>query len=106
MVFLTVARLAPHVKFDPIPFFIAFEAAQNQLVDKKKIHFVAFGTYVDKHSEKVYVDAARKVLKSVSFHQFDESQKQIVRNCLSGTDVFAFPSIICRSLLAFHLSKP
>ena len=91
VVFLTVARLAPHVKFDPIPFFIALEAAQNQLGDKMKLHFVAFGIYADQYSEKVFIDAAHKILKSVSFHHFDESQKQTVRKCLSGADVFAFP---------------
>ena len=42
VVFLTVARLAPHVKFDPIPFFIALEAAQNQLGDKKETAFCCF----------------------------------------------------------------
>lgn len=91
VIFLTVARLAPALKFDPIPVFLALREAQRILGDKKRLHYMVCGYYPDEHSEKVFEDAANELLEEGRFHVFDGQIQDNVKSCFSAADVFLFP---------------
>ncbi|MBU2982543.1 glycosyltransferase family 4 protein [Lentibacter algarum] len=91
IVVATLSRLTPYGKFDPFPLFMALEAAQAELGTTRKLHFVACGIYVDKHSQKVFVDGARALMPSVSFTLLDGKDENARRATLSGADIFTFP---------------
>ena len=91
VVFLTVARLAPALKFDPIPVFLALREAQRILGDKKRLHYMVCGYYPDEHLEKVFEDAANELLEEGRFHVFDGHIQDNVKSCFSAADVFLFP---------------
>lgn len=91
VVICTLARLSAHSKFDPFPFFIALERAQERLGDSVRLHFLACGYHSDGHSAAVYKAGADEILKTVSYTHLDGREPANRTRALSAGDVFAFP---------------
>lgn len=87
----TLSRLTPYGKFDPLPLFIALEAAQKRLMKPLKLHFVACGLYPDGHSRKVFEESAAALMPSVSYTHLDGASAKARAEALSGADIFTFP---------------
>ena len=89
VIFTTIARLTPHEKFDPLPIYLAMQAAQNQLADRK-LHIVFCGQFRDDFSRKVFTDGAAKLMPNVGFALLDGANPADRSAALSGADVFLF----------------
>lgn len=89
VVFTTIARLTPHEKFDPLPIYLAMQAAQRQLPGRKL--FIAFcGQFRDDYSRKVFTEGAAKLMPDVGFALLDGASADDRKAALSGADVFMF----------------
>ena len=89
VVFSTIARLTPHEKFDPLPIYMAMQAAQAQLHDRK-LHLVLCGQFRDEFSRKVFENGARALMPDVGFAVLDGALAAERKAALSGADVFMF----------------
>ena len=89
VVFSTIARLTPHEKFDPLPIYMAMQAAQAQLHDRK-LHVVLCGQFRDEFSRKVFENGARALMPDVGFAVLDGALAAERKAALSGADVFMF----------------
>ena len=89
VVFSTIARLTPHEKFDPLPIYMAMQAAQAQLHDRK-LHVVLCGQFRDDFSRKVFENGARALMPDVGFAVLDGALAAERKAALSGADVFMF----------------
>jgi glycosyltransferase involved in cell wall biosynthesis len=89
VVFATIARLTPHEKFDPLPIYLAMQAAQAQLSDRK-LHVVFCGQFRDDYSRKVFEDGAKNLMPDVGFALLDSGDAAERKATLSGADVFMF----------------
>lgn len=89
VVFATIARLTPHEKFDPLPIFLAMQAAQQQLTGQK-LHVVFCGQFREDYSRRVFEQGAAKLMPDVGFHLLDGASAPERRATLSGADVFTF----------------
>lgn len=89
VVFSTIARLTPHEKFDPLPIYMAMQAAQAQLHDRK-LHLVLCGQFRDEFSRKVFENGARVLMPDVGFAVLDGALAAERKAALSGADVFMF----------------
>lgn len=87
----TLSRLTPYGKFDPLPLFIALQAAQDRLPKGMRLHFVACGLYADGHSRKVFEESAAALMPSVSYIHLDGASANARAEALSGGDIFTFP---------------
>lgn len=92
IVIVTVARLAPHAKFDPGPLFVALQRTQEALGRKRRLSFVACGTYPDRHSKSVFEGCAAALMPGVAFHHVPGDAPNAVMTTLSGGDIFTLPS--------------
>ncbi|MDZ4395759.1 MAG: glycosyltransferase family 4 protein [Cypionkella sp.] len=89
VVFTTIARLTPHEKFDPLPIYLAMQAAQRHLTGQKL--FVAFcGQFRDDYSRKIFTEGAAKLMPDVGFALLDGASADDRKAVLSGADVFMF----------------
>jgi glycosyltransferase involved in cell wall biosynthesis len=92
VVHATIARLDPDEKFDPLPLFIALEAAAAEVAGQGgKQHYLLCGQFRDQSWSAVYVEAARRLMPSVGFHLLDGGDAAQRKATLSGADVFLFP---------------
>lgn len=89
VVFTTIARLTPHEKFDPLPIYLAMQAAQRQLPDAK-LHIAFCGLFRDDYSRKVFEEGAARLMPDVGFVLLDGANPADRRAVLSGADVFMF----------------
>ena len=89
VVFTTIARLTPHEKFDPLPIYLAMQAAQRQLPDRK-VHIAFCGLFRDDFSRRVFEEGAAKLMPDVGFALLDGANPVDRRAVLSGADVFMF----------------
>ena len=89
VVFTTIARLTPHEKFDPLPIYLAMQAAQRQLAGQK-LHIVFCGQFRDDYSKKVFTEGAAKLMPDVGFALLDGGNAADRKAALSGADVFMF----------------
>ncbi|MDZ7906379.1 MAG: glycosyltransferase family 4 protein [Cypionkella sp.] len=89
VVFATIARLTPHEKFDPLPIYLAMQAAQAQLAGQK-LHVVFCGQFRDDYSRRVFEQGAARLMPDVGFHLLDGASAADRRATLSGADVFTF----------------
>lgn len=89
VIFATIARLTPHEKFDPLPIYLAMQAAQAQLVGQKL--FVVFcGQFREDYSRRVFEEGARTLMPDVGFALLDGGSAEARRSVLAGADVFMF----------------
>ena len=89
VVFATIARLTPHEKFDPLPIYLAMQAAQHQL-SGQRLHVVFCGQFREDYSRRVFEQGAAHLMPDVGFHLLDGASASDRRATLSGADVFAF----------------
>ena len=89
VVFTTIARLTPHEKFDPLPIYLAMQAAQRQLPDRK-LHIAFCGLFRDDYSRRVFTEGAAKLMPDVGFALLDGANAADRKSALSGADVFMF----------------
>jgi glycosyltransferase involved in cell wall biosynthesis len=89
VVFATIARLTPHEKFDPLPIYLAMQAAQAQL-SGQKLHVVFCGQFREDYSRQVFEKGAASLMPDVGFHLLDGASADDRRATLSGADVFMF----------------
>ncbi len=90
VVFTTIARLTPHEKFDPLPIYLAMQAAQRKLGAGQKLHIAFCGIFREEYSRKVFVEGARRLMPDVGFILLDGASAEDRRQALSGADVFMF----------------
>lgn len=90
VVFATIARLSPHEKFDPLPIFLAMQAAQRQLKPGQKLHVVFCGQFRMPYARKVFEDGAARLMPDVGFLLLDGAKAEDRRATLSGADVLLF----------------
>ncbi len=90
VVFSTVARLSPHEKFDPIPIFIAMQAAVANLPAGVKMHVVMCGQFRQAYAREVFEKGAARLMPDVGFLLLDGAKPETPQQALSGADVFLF----------------
>lgn len=90
VVFSTIARLSPHEKFDPIPIFIAMQAAVAQLPAGVKMHVVMCGQFRQDYAREVFAKGAARLMPDVGFLLLDGAKADERQKTLSGGDVFLF----------------
>ena len=90
VVFSTIARLSPHEKFDPLPVYLAMQAAQRTLKSGQKLHVVMCGQFKLAYARKVFSDGAAKLMPDVGFLLLDGALAEDRKAALSGADVFLF----------------
>lgn len=89
VVFSTIARLTPHEKFDPLPIYLAMQAAQAQL-SGQKLHVVFCGQFRDAYARQVFEVGAKALMPDVGFAVLDGASAAERKAALSGADVFMF----------------
>jgi glycosyltransferase involved in cell wall biosynthesis len=89
VVFTTIARLTPHEKFDPLPIYLAMQAAQAQL-SGQKLHVVFCGQFRDAYARQVFEGGAKALMPHVGFAVLDGASAAERKAALSGADVFMF----------------
>ncbi len=85
-----IARLTPHEKFDPLPLFIAMQAAQAQM-GTRRLHLVLCGMFRDDYGRKVFDAGAEGLMPDVGYHILDGADAALRKATLSGADMFLFP---------------
>lgn len=90
VVFTTIARLTPHEKFDPLPIYLAMQAAQTQLGKTQKLHIAFCGVFREDYSRKVFEEGAKRLMPDVGFALLDGANPVDRKQVLSGADVFMF----------------
>ncbi|MBS0563769.1 MAG: glycosyltransferase family 4 protein [Proteobacteria bacterium] len=90
VLFATIARLNPNVKFDPLPAYLALKAAQAR-VPGRRLHLVLCGVFTEDHGREVFHKAAVAVLGEGHVSFLDGADAAERRATLSGADVFLFP---------------
>ena len=89
VIFTTIARLTPHEKFDPLPIYLAMQAAQRQLPDIR-LHIAFCGLFRDDFSRRVFEQGAARLMPDVGFALLDGANPTERKAVLSGADVFMF----------------
>ncbi len=90
VVFTTIARLTPHEKFDPLPIYLAMQAAQDGLKPGQKLHVVFCGLFRHAYAKTVFVEGAARLMPDVGFLLLDGALAEDRRAALSAADVFLF----------------
>ena len=90
VVFSTIARLSPHEKFDPIPIFLAMQAAVADLPVGVKMHVVMCGEFRQAYAREVFEKGAARLMPDVGFLLLDGAKADERQKTLSGGDVFLF----------------
>ena len=90
VVFATIARLTPHEKFDPLPIYIAMQAAQKALQAGQKLHVVFCGVFRHPYARDVFTKGAATLMPDVGFLLLDGARAEDRSATLSGADVFLF----------------
>ena len=90
VVFATIARLNPHEKFDPLPIFIAMQAAVANLPAGVKMHVVMCGQFRQPYARDVFEKGAARLMPDVGFLLLDGAKAEERQRTLSGGDVLLF----------------
>jgi glycosyltransferase involved in cell wall biosynthesis len=93
IVAVTIARLTPDEKFDPLPLFLAMElaAAEVRAKGKGKLHLVLCGQFSEELWADVFTKAAVRLMPSCGYHRLDGGNTEERTATLSGGDIFVFP---------------
>ena len=93
LVAVTIARLTPDEKFDPLPLFLALEQAATdwRAQGGGRMHLVLCGTFTEPVWQGVFATAAARLMPSVGYHLLDGSVAADRKATLSAGDVFVFP---------------
>ncbi|MGL4237169.1 glycosyltransferase family 4 protein [Tabrizicola sp.] len=90
---VTIARLTPDEKFDPLPLFIAMElaAAEVRAFGGGKLHLILCGQFREELWQDVFAKAAAALMPSCGYHLLDGGNADERKATLSGGDMFVFP---------------
>lgn len=90
---VTIARLTPDEKFDPLPLFLALEKAATdwRAQGGGRVHLVFCGTFPEPVWKQTFATAAARLMPSCGYHLLDGSVAADRKATLSGGDVFVFP---------------
>jgi glycosyltransferase involved in cell wall biosynthesis len=90
---VTIARLTPDEKFDPLPLFLAMElaAAEVQAFGGGKLHLVFCGQFAEEVLSATFAKAAARLMPSCGYHLLDGANPEDRKATLSGGDIFVFP---------------
>lgn len=88
VVFLTVGRLTPHEKFDPLPVFMAMQHAAKAA--NRQLHYVLCGFFPDDISRDVFRNGAAALMPNVKLHVLNGKDPGVREAALSGSDAFVF----------------
>jgi glycosyltransferase involved in cell wall biosynthesis len=92
IVVATIARLTPDEKFDPLPLFLALQAAAPDLrAAGAGLHLVFCGQFRDKGMPELFAEAAARLMPSVGYHVLDGGSAEARTATLSAADIFVFP---------------
>jgi glycosyltransferase involved in cell wall biosynthesis len=93
VVAVSIARLTPDEKFDPLPLFLAMDLAATELraFGGPKVHLVLCGVFPEELYSDVYAKAAAQLMPSCSYTRLDGSNADDRKATLSGGDIFVFP---------------
>ena len=93
VVAVTIARLTPDEKFDPLPLFLAMElaAAEVRAFGGGKLHLVFCGLFSEEIWSDVFATAAAQLMPSCGYHRLDGGNPDDRKATLSGGDIFVFP---------------
>lgn len=90
---VTIARLTPDEKFDPLPLFLALEVAAAEVAGQGggKLHLVLCGQFKEPGWEAIFAQAAARLMPSCGYHLLDGASADDRKATLSGGDIFVFP---------------
>jgi glycosyltransferase involved in cell wall biosynthesis len=93
VVAVTIARLTPDEKFDPLPLFLAMELAAGEVAafGGGKLHLVLCGQFREPQWEAIYQTAAAALMPSCGYHTLDGGNPDDRKATLSGGNIFVFP---------------
>lgn len=93
IVAVTIARLTPDEKFDPMPLFLAMQIAATEVRTQGggKLHLVLCGQFSEPLWEEIYARAAAQLMPSCGYHRLDGGNAEDRKATLSGGDIFVFP---------------
>ncbi len=93
VVAVTIARMTPDEKFDPMPLFLAMEqaAAEVRAFGGGKLHLVFCGQFRETGWAEIYAKAAARLMPSCGYHVLDGANPDDRKGTLSGGDIFVFP---------------
>ena len=93
VVAVTISRLTPDEKFDPLPLFLALEEAAAQVAKQGggRLHLVLCGQFREPEWERIYARAAARLMPSCGYHVLDGGNADERKATLSGGDIFVFP---------------
>ncbi|WP_309668056.1 glycosyltransferase family 4 protein [Tabrizicola sp.] len=88
-----IARLTAEEKFDPLPLFIALQAAAEEILAKGggRLHLVLCGQFPDATARRVFDRGAEALMPSVGYHVLDGADGAQRKATLSAADFFVFP---------------
>jgi glycosyltransferase involved in cell wall biosynthesis len=86
IVVLFVGRLTHVEKANPLPMYLALEAAARRT--KKKLHLLQAGWYASAEIEKIFVDAAKRLMPSVRYHPVDAREPEYRWSAWHAGDIF------------------
>lgn len=92
IVLMTLARLSPQEKFDPLPYFRALQEAQDQISDQGlRLHVVMCGIYQDGYSRRIFEDGSKALMPDVELIHLDGADTDDRATAFALADVFSFP---------------
>ena len=93
VVVVSIARLTPDEKFDPLPLFLAMElaAAEVHAFGGGKLHLVLCGIFPEELWSDVFATSAAQLMPSCGYHRLDGANPDDRKATLSGGDIFVFP---------------
>jgi glycosyltransferase involved in cell wall biosynthesis len=86
VVILFVGRLTHVEKANPLPMYLALEAAAKRT--KKKLHLLQAGWYAAPEIEKVFVESAQRLMPSVRYHHVDAREPEYRWSAWYAGDIF------------------
>lgn len=90
---VSIARLTPDEKFDPLPLFLSLEAAAAEVraFQGGKLHLIFCGQFRDPIWKDMFEKAAASLMPSCGYHLLDGADATERKGTLSGGDFFVFP---------------
>ena len=86
-----IARLNPDVKFDPLPLYLAMQAARSQLPKRQKLHLCVCGIFLDMPGGDQFDEGAVRLMPDVGYTRLDGAVAGERQAALSAADMFLFP---------------
>lgn len=85
---MVLSRLSIWGKFDPVPLFMAFQRAANEL--GQRLHLALVGRMEIGSKPEHFTDAA-SLMPDVTLHMLDGRDPEIRKGAFAGADMFLFP---------------